>query len=75
MKYLNYFVLTLLIIGAINWGLVGLFKIDLIGMLFNGMTSVVSRIIFTIVGLAGLFALTFFTKIDDDDEHVETVHD
>ncbi|MEG2348419.1 MAG: DUF378 domain-containing protein [Clostridia bacterium] len=64
MKAVNSIFLALLIIGAINWGCVGLFKIDLVGTLFGGMTSIISRIIFTIVGIAGIWAFTFFTKVD-----------
>ncbi len=65
MKALNSIILALVIIGAINWGCIGIFGIDLVGTLFGGMTSAISRIIFTIVGLAGLWAFTFFTKVDD----------
>ena len=54
--------LILIIVGAINWGSVGLFGFDLVGWLFGGQLSVLSRIIFTIVGLGGLWAITFFFK-------------
>lgn len=66
MKALNYIALLLVIIGAINWGLVGLFKFDLVGALFGSMTSIVSRIIFTLVGIAGLWSLTFFSRLNDE---------
>ena len=52
---MNKFALVLTIIGALNWGLVGLFKFDLVGWIFGGMDSVVSRIIFVIVALAGIW--------------------
>ena len=68
MKVLNYIVLTLVIIGAINWGLIGLFNFDLVGAIFGGMTSAVSRIIFTIVGIAGLWAISFYPRIADHDD-------
>lgn len=67
MKVLNNIVLALVIIGAINWGCVGLFKIDLVGTLFGGMTSAFSRIIFTLVGIAGLWSLSFFGRVSDED--------
>jgi uncharacterized protein len=51
--------LVLVIIGAINWLLVGLFQFDLVASLFGGPTALVSRIIYTIVGLAGLYAISF----------------
>ncbi len=54
--------LTLVIIGAINWGLIGLFGFDLVGALFGGQMSVLSRIIFTIVGLAGLWSIMILFK-------------
>ncbi|MDD3169736.1 MAG: DUF378 domain-containing protein [Eubacteriales bacterium] len=54
--------LILVIIGAINWGLVGFFKYDLVSNLFGGTFSAMSRIIFAIVGIAGLIAITFFSR-------------
>ena len=54
--------LILVIIGAVNWGSIGLFKFDIVGWIFGGQDAIVSRIIFTIVGLAGLWAITFFFK-------------
>ena len=52
--------LSLTIIGAINWGLIGLFGFDLVGFLFGGQGALLSRIIFTLVGIAGLWCLTFY---------------
>ena len=46
--------LILSIIGCANWGLVGLFQFDLVAWLFGGESSLLSRIIYTLVGLAGL---------------------
>lgn len=54
--------LILIIIGALNWGSIGLFGLDLVGALFGGQLSVMSRIIFTVVALGGLWAITFFFK-------------
>lgn len=59
---MNVIALILVIIGAINWGSIGIFGLDLVGSLFGGQLSVISRIIFTVVGLAGLWAITFFFK-------------
>lgn len=50
--------LALVIIGAINWGLVGLFQFDLIAFLFGGQASMLSRILYTIVGAAGLWSIS-----------------
>ncbi len=57
--------LTIIIIGAINWGLIGFFQFDLIAVLFGGMSSVISRIIYAIVGLCGLYGLTMYSRISD----------
>ncbi len=65
MKALNNIILALVIIGAINWGCIGLFGLDLIGTLFGGTTSMISRILFTVVGIAGIWAFSFFTKVDE----------
>jgi len=68
MKALNNIILALVIIGAINWGCIGLFGLDLIGTLFGGTTSMLSRILFTIVGIAGIWSFSFFTKVDEAGE-------
>ena len=65
MRPLDWTALTICIIGAINWGLIGFFGFDLIATLFGGMDSVLSRILYALVGLSGLWALTFYGKIDD----------
>lgn len=54
--------LLLVIIGAINWGSIGIFGFDIVGALFGGQGSIISRVIFTLVGLAGLWAITFFFR-------------
>lgn len=50
--------LALVIIGAINWGLVGLFQFDLIAFLFGGQAALISRVLYTIVGAAGLWSIS-----------------
>lgn len=65
MKVLNSVVLAILIVGAINWGSIGLFNVDLVATIFGGSTSMLSRIIYTIVGICGLWAFSFFNKIED----------
>jgi len=50
--------LALVIVGAINWGLVGLFQFDLIAFLFGGQASLLSRVLYTIVGAAGLWSIS-----------------
>ncbi|MDP4133687.1 MAG: DUF378 domain-containing protein [Bacillota bacterium] len=54
--------LVLVIIGAINWGSIGLFGVDLVASLFGGQLSLLSRIIYSLVGLAGLWSITLLFK-------------
>lgn len=49
--------LTLLIIGGLNWGLVGIFEFDLVAWLFGGQTSILSRIVYVLVALAAIWAV------------------
>ncbi|MEI3607300.1 DUF378 domain-containing protein [Pseudogracilibacillus sp. SE30717A] len=59
---------TLVIIGAINWGLIGLFQFDLVAAIFGGQDSGLSRIIYSLVGISGLITIgLLFTKADDRD--------
>lgn len=64
MKVLDYTALILTITGAINWGLIGLFKFDLVAFLFGNL-SWLSRIIYILVGLSGLYLCTFFSRLAD----------
>lgn len=57
MSTLHLVALILAIIGAINWGLVGLFQFDLVAALFGGQGAALSRIVYSLVGLAGLTLL------------------
>ncbi len=54
--------LGIVIIGALNWGSIGLFGVDLVGSLFGGQMALVPRIIYAIVGLAGLWSITLLFK-------------
>lgn len=54
--------LILSIIGCVNWGLIGIFQFDLVAWLFGGQDAVFSRIIYTIVGLAGLWLITLLVR-------------
>ena len=66
MKAVNTIVLVLIIIGALNWGLIALFSFDLVAWLFGNMTFL-SRLVYGLVGLAGLWAITFFTRLTIDE--------
>lgn len=50
--------LVLVIIGAINWALIGIFQFDAVAWLFGGQAAVVSRIVYTVVGAAGLWCIS-----------------
>ena len=54
--------LILSIVGCLNWGLVGLFRFDLVAWLFGGQASLLARIVYTVVGLAGLWCITFLMR-------------
>lgn len=55
---LNKISLVLVIIGAINWALIGVFQFDLVAYLFGGQGAVLSRVVYTLVGAAGLWCIT-----------------
>lgn len=67
MKVLDYTALILSVIGAVNWGLIGLFRFDLVAFLFGNM-SMLSRIIYVVVGVCGLYLLTFFGRLRNDSD-------
>jgi uncharacterized membrane protein YuzA (DUF378 family) len=57
MKMLNIVTLLLVIVGALNWGLMGLFQVDLVATLFGGPQAVLSRIVYVLVGVSGLYQI------------------
>ncbi|MBE6071354.1 MAG: DUF378 domain-containing protein [Clostridium butyricum] len=61
MKVLDTIALILVIIGGINWGLIGFFQFNLVGSLF-GSFSMLTRIIYALVGIASLYSISFFMK-------------
>ena len=63
----DYFALTVAIIGAINWGLIGFFKFDLVAFLFGDL-SVLSRIVYAIVGICGLYLISVYGRITSFNE-------
>ena len=62
MKALDYTLLTLVIIGAVNWGLIGFFQCDLVAFGFGNM-SWISRIVYALVGLSGLYMLSAYGRL------------
>ena len=61
--------LLLVIIGALNWGGVGLFGFDTVAFLFGGQLSFFSRVVYTLVGLAGLWCVTLLFRTGDETGH------
>ena len=64
MKIVDRIALILGIIGALNWGIVGLFSFDCVAFLFGGQTGAISRVIYALVGLAGLWCITMLFRED-----------
>ena len=63
MKILDWISLTLVIVGALNWGLVGFFDFNLITAMFHGSLGFISRIMFAVVGVAGLYRLRIYGRL------------
>ena len=61
-KGLDYIVLAIVIIGCVNWGLIGFFQFNLVTFLFGEMT-LLSRIVYAIVGIAGLYVISMFGRV------------
>ena len=61
---LDKLALALVIIGALNWGSIGIFQYDLVAALFGGTAAIGSRIVYTLVALAGIWAISFFFRND-----------
>lgn len=62
MKYISYLALTLVIVGALNWLLVGLFQFNLVDSIF-GAGSALARIVYVLVGISGLWSIIFYKAI------------
>jgi uncharacterized protein len=68
MKTFDIIALILVIIGAVNWGLIGFFQYDLVSAIC-GTSSALTRIIFALVGLAGLYSISFLGR--DRERHID----
>ena len=66
-KGLDYTALAIVIIGAVNWGLIGFFRFDLVAFLFGNL-SWFSRIVYAIVGLCGLYLISLYGRIGSTSE-------
>lgn len=78
MKALNTVALVLLIVGGLNWGLVGLFNFDLVAALFGGTVgprSALSNIVYILVGLAAVYGIYLLRPLGIGSDHVDRVDD
>lgn len=69
-KCLDCIALTIVIIGAINWGLIGFFDFNLVASIFGSMTWI-SRIIYALVGLCGLYLITFYMHLGETESDMQ----
>ena len=67
--FLDKIALLLAIVGALNWGGIGLFGFDTVAFLFGGQTALLSRIIYTLVGLAGVWCITLLFRPNEETGH------
>ena len=67
MKVIDTITLILVIVGALNWGSIGLFRFDIVAWLFGGQTATVSRVIYTLVGLAALWCISLLFRSREDE--------
>lgn len=72
MSVLSRIALALVIIGALNWGLIGFFQFDLVATLFGGQDAFLSRVVYGLVGISGLICIGLLFK---PDEEIDTVPD
>ena len=66
MMIMDRVALALAIIGGLNWGLIGLFRLDLVAFLFGGQTALLSRIVYTLVGVAAIWCISLMFRNEPD---------
>lgn len=69
---LDKIALTLLVIGGINWGSIGIFQFDLVAWICGGQTGIISRIIYTLVGLSAIWCISLLFRNTSEKETVRT---
>lgn len=74
MNVIDRIALALTVIGGVNWGLVGVFRFDLVAWICGGPDSVVSRIIYTLVGISALWCLALLFRDWDDEKDMSVAH-
>ena len=66
MRTLEIIAVTLIIIGAINWGLIGLFDFNLVALIFGGAESVLTKVVYILVGISGLLGIKVLIELFED---------
>lgn len=66
MVMLDRIALILSIIGGVNWGLIGLLQFDIVAWIFGGQDSIVSRVVYTIIGIASIWCISILFKESDE---------
>ena len=74
MNIIDRIALALTVIGGVNWGLVGVFRFDLVAWLCGGQTSLVARIIYTLVGIAAIWCIALLFRDWDDEPAMAHSH-
>ncbi len=67
--------LALVIVGALNWGSIGLFKFDIVAWIFGGQASIASRIVYTLVALAGIWCISLLFRTNAEGATIVTAQD
>ena len=67
---LDKIALIFVIIGALNWGMIGLFQLDVVAFMFGGPGAIISRIVYTLVALAGIWTISLLFRGDHETRHV-----
>ena len=74
MNIIDRIALALTVIGGVNWGLIGVFRFDLVAWLCGGQTSLVARIIYTLVGIAAIWCIALLFRDWDDEREMAATH-
>jgi uncharacterized membrane protein YuzA (DUF378 family) len=74
MNIIDRIALALTVIGGVNWGLVGVFRFDLVAWICGGQTAVISRIIYTLVGISALWCLALLFRDWDSEKDMSVAH-
>ena len=67
---LDRIALIFVIIGALNWGMIGLFQLDVVAFMFGGPGAILSRVVYTLVALAGIWTISLLFRSDSETRHV-----